>query len=167
MKSKTALLPVLALSALLMGCIPLLFETEPPYEDRDWTVIDATMDAALWMREQTLDAAERWDAQEPDWQEIWEAEILELWEDELSSNSEGPGDVPRLPRPDPRSPWQGYTCNRCIKGNTSYDTGEKIYHFPGCEYYQQTVINTDYGERWFSSEAEAQAAGWRKAQNCP
>ncbi len=63
--------------------------------------------------------------------------------------------------------WTGYTCDRCIKGNISYTTGERIYHVPGCEYYAQTVINTDYGERWFSSEAEAVAAGWRKAQNCP
>ncbi|HHX66334.1 MAG TPA: hypothetical protein GX702_15765, partial [Chloroflexi bacterium] len=62
---------------------------------------------------------------------------------------------------------QGYTCNRCIKGNISYDTREKIYHFPGCEYYDQTVINERYGEWWFSSEAEAVAAGWRKAMNCP
>ncbi len=23
------------------------------------------------------------------------------------------------------------------------------------------------GERWFSAEAEAQAAGWRRAKNCP
>ena len=63
--------------------------------------------------------------------------------------------------------WQGYTCDRCIKGNISYDSGERIYHFPGCEYYEETVINPAYGERWFSSEAEAVAAGWRKAWNCP
>lgn len=62
---------------------------------------------------------------------------------------------------------QGYVCDQCIKGNISYNTGEKIYHFPSCEYYEQTKINTDKGERWFSSEIEAQAAGWRKAMNCP
>lgn len=61
----------------------------------------------------------------------------------------------------------GYACDRCIKGNVSFESGERIYHFPGCEYYDATVIDTDYGERWFSNEAEAVAAGWRKAYNCP
>ena len=61
----------------------------------------------------------------------------------------------------------GYRCNRCIKGNISYNTGERIYHIPGCDYYYATKINSQYGERWFSTEAEAVTAGWRKAYNCP
>ncbi len=52
-------------------------------------------------------------------------------------------------------------CN--IKGNVSYSTGEKIYHVPGDPDYNATTINTSYGERWFCSEAEAKAAGWRHA----
>ena len=52
-------------------------------------------------------------------------------------------------------------CN--IKGNISYNTGEKIYHVPGQEYYDETVISPEYGERWFCSEEEARAAGWRRA----
>jgi micrococcal nuclease len=56
--------------------------------------------------------------------------------------------------------------NTCvIKGNISSD-GEKIYHLPGCAYYDKTRIDEARGERWFCSEAEAVAAGWRKAQNC-
>ncbi len=51
-----------------------------------------------------------------------------------------------------------------IKGNISYNTGERIYHVPGGNYYDATVINTGQGERWFCSEAEAQAAGWRKSK---
>jgi hypothetical protein len=51
-----------------------------------------------------------------------------------------------------------------IKGNISYNTGERIYHVPSGAYYDATVINTGYGERWFCSEAEAQAAGWRKSK---
>jgi hypothetical protein len=60
---------------------------------------------------------------------------------------------------------QPSTCN--IKGNISYNTGEKIYHVPGDPTYDATVINPNYGERWFCSEAEAeaQAAGWRRAYN--
>lgn len=54
-----------------------------------------------------------------------------------------------------------------IKGNISQSSGERIYHVPGCEYYPQTVITSAVGERWFCTEAEALAAGWRKAGNCP
>ena len=57
----------------------------------------------------------------------------------------------------------GSNCN--IKGNIN-SKGEKIYHLPACEYYAKTVINLNQGEKYFCSESEAQAAGWRKAQNC-
>lgn len=51
-----------------------------------------------------------------------------------------------------------------IKGNISINTGERIYHVPGQKYYAATRISPQYGERWFCSEAEARAAGWRKAR---
>jgi micrococcal nuclease len=51
-----------------------------------------------------------------------------------------------------------------IKGNISISTGEKIYHVPGGEYYHQTVIDEAKGERWFCTETEAVAAGWRKSK---
>lgn len=51
-----------------------------------------------------------------------------------------------------------------IKGNISIDTGERIYHLPGQEYYSQTKISPEHGEKWFCSEDEARAAGWRKAR---
>lgn len=47
-----------------------------------------------------------------------------------------------------------------IKGNIS-SKGERIYHVPGGQFYERTRIDTSKGERWFCSEAEAQAAGWR------
>ncbi|WP_287204057.1 thermonuclease family protein [Mesorhizobium sp.] len=50
-----------------------------------------------------------------------------------------------------------------IKGNISAK-GERIYHVPEQKYYSQTRISQVSGERWFCSEAEAQAAGWRKAR---
>jgi len=50
-----------------------------------------------------------------------------------------------------------------IKGNISYNSGEKIYHLPGQDYYSETVINSKYGERWFCTEEEAIDNGWRKA----
>ncbi len=52
-------------------------------------------------------------------------------------------------------------CN--IKGNISYNSGEKIFHVPGQEHYAETVIRLEDGERWFCSEDQARAAGWRKA----
>ena len=50
-----------------------------------------------------------------------------------------------------------------IKGNIS-SSGERIYHNPGGQDYDRTKINTAKGERWFCSEGEAVAAGWRKAK---
>lgn len=50
-----------------------------------------------------------------------------------------------------------------IKGNIS-TKGDRIYHVPGGEFYQQTVISAAQGERMFCSEQEAQAAGWRKSR---
>jgi hypothetical protein len=63
----------------------------------------------------------------------------------------------------------GYVCpdaTRCIKGNINSD-GRKLYHFPGCPSYNQTKIDESKGERWFATAAEAVAAGWVKAGNCP
>jgi hypothetical protein len=54
-----------------------------------------------------------------------------------------------------------------IKGNISYKNDEKIYHVEGCQSYSRTVIDESKGEKWFCTEAEALAAGWRKALNCP
>lgn len=50
-----------------------------------------------------------------------------------------------------------------IKGNIS-SKGVRIYHVPGQEHYGATRISPGKGERWFCSEAEARAAGWRRAK---
>jgi len=49
-----------------------------------------------------------------------------------------------------------------IKGNISR-SGEGIYHVPGGRYYDRTRINENKGERWFCTETEARAAGWRRS----
>ncbi|MEN9411299.1 MAG: hypothetical protein RL216_3273 [Pseudomonadota bacterium] len=49
-----------------------------------------------------------------------------------------------------------------IKGNIG-GTGGRIYHLPGQADYEATRINEKKGERWFCSEAEARAAGFRRA----
>lgn len=50
-----------------------------------------------------------------------------------------------------------------IKGNMSFTTGERLYHVPGGKWYDETRIDTSGGERWFCSEEEARAAGWRRS----
>lgn len=49
-----------------------------------------------------------------------------------------------------------------IKGNIGR-SGTRIYHLPGQADYDATRINKAAGERWFCSEAEARAAGFRRA----
>lgn len=56
---------------------------------------------------------------------------------------------------------QGGSCT--IKGNVS-TKGERIYHVPGQKYYADTRIQSSHGERWFCSEEEARAAGWRRSK---
>ncbi len=46
-----------------------------------------------------------------------------------------------------------------IKGNIS--PSGRIYHLPNSPAYDKTRIDEARGERWFCTEAEAQAAGWR------
>jgi phosphatidylserine/phosphatidylglycerophosphate/cardiolipin synthase-like enzyme len=57
-----------------------------------------------------------------------------------------------------------------IKGNVNRK-GERIYHEPGGHGYERVVMkNCDHdicanGKRWFCSDADAEAAGWRRAQH--
>jgi hypothetical protein len=46
-----------------------------------------------------------------------------------------------------------------IKGNIS--KSGKIYHMPGGDDYHRTRIDESKGERWFCTEHDARAAGWR------
>ena len=47
-----------------------------------------------------------------------------------------------------------------IKGNINRK-GDRIYHVPGSSSYSQTKISPAKGERWFCTEEEAEASGWR------
>lgn len=70
----------------------------------------------------------------------------------------------QIPPQEPTASPQPPSCT--IKGNIN-SSGEKIYHVVGCGSYSQTKIDEPRGERWFCTEEEAVAAGWRKAKNCP
>lgn len=82
-----------------------------------------------------------------------------------------PAPEPELePEPEPEIPEgcpEGCTvplrgCD--IKGNISIRTGERIYHIPGQQNYDDTKIAPEYGEMWFCTEEEAVDNGWRKAK---
>jgi len=64
----------------------------------------------------------------------------------------------------PSTAVQTVTAGNCqIKGNITAK-GEKVYHTPQSPWYAKTRINTSQGERWFCTEQEARAAGWRAAK---
>lgn len=65
------------------------------------------------------------------------------------------------PKPKPKPSPEPTAC--VIKGNIASD-GERIYHVPGGQFYDVTKISVAKGERWFCSEADAVAAGWRKSK---
>ena len=78
-----------------------------------------------------------------------------------------------LPEAEQVAPWEwrrglnnsverSDNCN--IKGNIN-SKGDRIYHAPGSRSYGATKINESKGDRWFCSEEEAKAAGWRAPRN--
>lgn len=88
---------------------------------------------------------------------LWSGEFTAPWR-WRKQNRNRQAKIHRRQGANPSSPVRS-SCR--IKGNIS-GSGH-IYHVPGSEYYEQTRINTSKGERWFCSEAEARAAGWRRA----
>ena len=55
-------------------------------------------------------------------------------------------------------------CN--IKGNVSWrNDNEMIYHCPNWRDYDRTSVDYEDGDRWFCTEQEAIAAGFRKPKN--
>jgi hypothetical protein len=74
--------------------------------------------------------------------------------DDINPSTGAGGHVPAIP------PVPGGACR--IKGNIS-ESG-KIYHVPGSEWYERTQISPAKGERWFCTEVEAKAAGWRASR---
>lgn len=55
--------------------------------------------------------------------------------------------------------------NDCtIKGNTR--AGKKHYYTPDCETYEQVIVDTAFGDRWFCSEEEASRADFARAASC-
>ena len=96
---------------------------------------------------------------------VWRGEFVPPWDwrrgDRLKSASRG--DRVKATRDASRVAARDRgNCN--IKGNISHNGGKRIYHMPGDRDYERTRISTSRGERYFCSEAEARAAGWRRAR---
>ncbi len=51
-----------------------------------------------------------------------------------------------------------------IKGNVR--DGKKTYHLPACDNYTQVIVDEAFGDAWFCTEAEAQAADFVRASGC-
>ena len=81
---------------------------------------------------------------------VWSATFTPPWEWREERRSE--------PAPPKAGPVPG-ACT--IKGNINRK-GVRLYHVPGDRGYAETHIDPARGERWFCSEAEARAAGWRR-----
>jgi hypothetical protein len=62
----------------------------------------------------------------------------------------------------PASAAEAPSTDCVIKGNVNR-RGECIYHLPGGQFYSLIKMDLTKGKRWFCTEAEAEAAGCRKA----
>lgn len=71
--------------------------------------------------------------------------------------------APPAPLAQPGTSASGTCSNPTIKGNINSE-GERIYHVPGGQFYAVTKISTAKGERWFCTEEQARAAGWRASE---
>ena len=87
---------------------------------------------------------------------VWRGKFVPPWDwrrgDRLDTATR---DAPRVAARDREA------CN--IKGNISHNSGKRIYHVPGDRDYERTHISPSRGEKYLCTEAEARAAGWRRA----
>ncbi len=89
---------------------------------------------------------------------IWQGEFVAPWEWRRGKRLKAAIE----PRPKVPQPSSQEAADCLIKGNISRNG--RIYHVPGGQYYSRTKINQSKGERMFCTEAEAQAAGWRRSK---
>jgi hypothetical protein len=93
---------------------------------------------------------------------IWCSAFLVPWEWRAQRRAGGGASVARTAG-SPSALSEPHRSGCDIKGNIN-SKGDRIYHVPGGRYYASTVVDSAHGERWFCSEAEARAAGWRPAK---
>jgi len=84
-----------------------------------------------------------------------------IWAGEFTNPEDYRHDEPPAqPRDRPEQPQRSARDGCYIKGNINGE-GAHIYHVPGTPSYDDTRIDESKGERWFCTESEARAAGWR------
>jgi hypothetical protein len=99
---------------------------------------------------------------------MWQGEFERPWEwrrknpRSINQRSDQPAKFVEPPKVAGGKDFARSNSGCAIKGNIS--SRGRVYHMPGDEYYDRTGINPVKGERWFCSEVEVQAAGWRRAR---
>jgi endonuclease YncB( thermonuclease family) len=83
-----------------------------------------------------------------------------IWAGEFAAPESYRGEQRAAAREPSESRQQPQRSGCDIKGNINGE-GQRIYHTPASAAYRDTAIDESNGERWFCSEAEARAAGWR------
>ena len=129
-----------------------------------------TLDLNAWMvreghaiayRKYSTDYVGEENAARHEWRGIWAGSFIAPWE-----WRQGDRLPPERNTAQPRSATDNSTAQKpdcVIKGNIS-SSGARIYHVPGQRHYDRTRISPGKGEKWFCSEAQARAAGWRRAR---
>jgi phosphatidylserine/phosphatidylglycerophosphate/cardiolipin synthase-like enzyme len=96
---------------------------------------------------------------EPSVANAFEARFEQIWAD--ANPLPAPGNQFANPAPAPKTETaRPESC--LIKGNVSRN-GERIYHVPGDRTYDRVRMDKGRDKRWFCTEQQAVAAGWRKA----
>lgn len=89
---------------------------------------------------------------------MWQGEFEPPWDWRLKISQSN-----ALLQAGDKQPNSGPPKDCVIKGNIN-DRGHRVYHMPGDKFYSRIIISAAKGERWFCSEAEAIAAGWRHSR---
>lgn len=87
---------------------------------------------------------------------VWQGDAQPAWEYRASRAARKPGG----PGERTQVVATGETCT--IKGNVT--ANGLIYHMPSTRWYDAIRMDVIRGKRWFCSEADALAAGWRAAR---
>ncbi len=127
-------------------------------ESGDWLVVERPDGSQAWIAAFLVDNAPDLDSLP-----IVPAPSPPVSQQDVSAES-----APSTP---PRTNPNAFTCiggcaeppdpSCVIKGNVNPSTGTKIYHTPASRWYDRTDIKPEEGDRWFCTEAEAEAAGFR------
>ncbi|WP_442754253.1 phospholipase D-like domain-containing protein [Methylocystis sp. JAN1] len=98
---------------------------------------------------------------EPPTARAFEARFEQLWAG--ANPLPAPGNQFANPERAPAPKTKAVASAGClIKGNVSRN-GERIYHVPGDRTYERVRMDKGRDKRWFCTEEQAVAAGWRKA----